>query len=84
MNKMKEGLKTLEAKGSAGAGLVEVTLNGEYQVISIHIDPSIITEGDSSTMETLLLSAFNDSSKKMKEKIEEFSRSAILSGGLGK
>ena len=81
MSRMKEEVKTLEATGSAGARMVEVSVNGEYQVLSVKIDPEIVSKDDVSTLETLMLSAFNDASKKIKDRIESYTKEKVLSGG---
>ena len=81
MSRMKEEVKTLEATGSAGAGMVEVSVNGKYQVLSVKIDPEIVSKDDVSTLETLMLSAFNDASKKIKDRIESYTKEKVLSGG---
>lgn len=55
-----EQIARLEVEGSAGGGLVRVTVSGQHQVRSVFIDPSVME--DRETLEDLLVAAFNDAS----------------------
>ena len=72
MKKLKEKMSSITATGSAGAGMVEVTINGEYQVQSLNINEAIV--GDKTTLEVLVVSAFNDATQKMKLALEEYAK----------
>lgn len=72
MKNMKEEMSRISVTGSAGAGLVQVTINGEYQVQSISISDTIIN--DKSTIEVLVSSAFNDATGKIKMEMERMAR----------
>jgi len=67
MADMKEKMRATEATGTAGNGLVEVTMNGENEVKKIKINPECVTPDDVEGLEDLLISAFHDA----KEKIDE-------------
>lgn len=48
-NKMQEQLREtgknlneVQSHGEAGGGMVKVTLNGHFRVVSLHLDPSIL------------------------------------------
>lgn len=70
VKKMQEMLPTITAVGSAGAGMVEVTINGKFIVTQIHIDKDMVDPEDVATLEVLLTSAFNDASAKIQQKIQ--------------
>lgn len=82
MKKMKEEISSIKATGYSGAGMVEITINGEYQVQSININESLIEKDNKGTLEVLLLSAFNDAANKVKTATEEFAKSKATSMGL--
>ena len=70
VKKMQEMLPTITATGSAGAGMVEVTINGKFIVTDIHIEKDIVDPNDLGTLQVLLSSAFNDASAKIQQKIQ--------------
>ena len=82
MKSMKEEISKLTATGSSGAGLVEVTLNGDYQIISMKINPVIIDKNEQDTLEVLIQSAFNDATAKLKNNIEDYTKRKIAQSGL--
>jgi DNA-binding YbaB/EbfC family protein len=67
MQQVTEELKTRRAEGSAGGGMVTVEVNGIGEVLSCHIDPSLITSGDRELIEDLLPAAVNAALAKGKE-----------------
>lgn len=82
MDVIKDEMKNIRGTGSAGAGMVEVTLNGEYQVEKIHIAPEMLTLDTPATLEVLLTSAFNDAGNKVKENLETTMRARLASMGI--
>ncbi|NCC64010.1 MAG: YbaB/EbfC family nucleoid-associated protein [Spirochaetia bacterium] len=70
VKKMQDMLVTITATGSAGAGMVEVTINGKFVVTNLHIDKDIVDPEDIGTLEVLLSSAFNDASAKIQQRIQ--------------
>lgn len=82
MKTIKEQLSLLKATGSSGAGLVEVSINGDYHVERIDINPVMLNPDDKSTLEVLLVSAFNDATEKMKSNIEDYTRQKLSSMGI--
>ena len=63
MAKMQEILPTIQATGNAGAGMVEITINGKFTVIDVKIEESVTD--DLETLQLLIQSAFNDASVKL-------------------
>ncbi len=63
MSQMKEALQSTQVVGSAGAGLVTVTLNGEKELKKIVIKPECAT--DIAGLQDLILAAFEDASQKL-------------------
>ena len=83
MKGMKEEISKITADGSSGAGLVEVTLNGDYQVLKFSINPVIIEKSEKDTMEVLIQSAFNDASQKIRKLTEEYTIRELQKSGIG-
>jgi nucleoid-associated protein EbfC len=58
-----EARQTLEAmtvEGTAGGGVVRISMNGQRDVLRVSVDPSVLEGGDAAMLEDLLLSAFRD------------------------
>ena len=80
MAEMQEKLEMLEVSGSAGAGMVTVTLNGKGEARRVKIDPSLFNADDSEVVEDLIVAAFADAKGKLETMVaEEMSK---LTGGL--
>ena len=54
MQTMQEELARLEMTGSAGGGLVTVTLNGKGVLSAIRIDPSLMNADEAEVVEDLM------------------------------
>tara|TARA_Y100001970_G_C14144441_1_gene809047 strand:- start:288 stop:605 length:318 start_codon:yes stop_codon:yes gene_type:complete len=68
MKKMEEELKTLRIKGAASGRLVEVVANGKKDIISIKIDPSVLSE-DVEMVEDLILASIQQTYKNVDEQV---------------
>ena len=63
LQKAQAELADLEVTGSAGGGMVTVTLTGSKACRKVRIDPSVLA--DPEMAEDLLAAAFNDASNKV-------------------
>lgn len=70
MGDIQEKLKNVSSTGSAGGGLVEITMNGQMDVESIKLDPLCVDPRDIKMLEDLILAAFVSASVNVKEKIK--------------
>ena len=68
--KIQEEIKTLEVEASSGGGMVTVKMSGEKKVLSLKIDPSIISAEDKEMLEDLIAAAVNEASLRVDEAIE--------------
>ena len=60
-------LVKLTADGSSGGGAVKVTARGDGVIVSIKIDPQVLSGGDASMLEDLVLSASNQALEKARD-----------------
>ena len=60
MAEMQAQLETMEMTGVAGAGLVELTLNGKSDMKKIKIDKSLLDPAEAEVLEDLIVAAFAD------------------------
>ena len=73
-----EAAKT-EVTGEAGAGLVQVVMNGRHDVRKVNLDPSLLSE-EKGFLEDLLAAAVNDAVRKVEE--DQRKQMEKLSGGM--
>ncbi|MCP1143215.1 YbaB/EbfC family nucleoid-associated protein [Lysinibacillus endophyticus] len=67
MMQAQEELNAKEFEGTAGGGMVKVTINGQREVLKVNLDPSVVDPDDVEMLEDLLLVATNDALKKVEE-----------------
>ena len=57
----------LRIEGNAGGGMVTVVSNGSKQVLSLRIDPEVVSKDDVEMLQDLILAALNDAHRKADE-----------------
>jgi DNA-binding YbaB/EbfC family protein len=75
-----EKVQKITVEASAGGGMVTVKMNGQKQVLAVHIEPEVINGGDREMLQDLVLAAVNEASRKVDEEIRQ--QMASLTGGL--
>jgi DNA-binding YbaB/EbfC family protein len=74
-------LAEAEVTGTAGGGLVSVTMRGSGEVIAVKIDPKAVDPDDVETLEDLVLAALHTASDSVKALADE--KMGPLTSGLG-
>lgn len=72
------GRKKVEA--TAGGGMVTVEANGKQEIVSIKIDPEVVSKDDVQMLEDLVLAACNEALRKSRELVTQ--EMGKLTGGL--
>ena len=80
LKKAQEELKAGEFVGSAGGGMVKVTVSGAKEVLAVSINPQAIDPDDIEMLEDLVTAAVNDALNKAAEKEREL---MPMAGNLG-
>ena len=80
MTGIQEELKKKTATGTAGGGMVTVTANGSQEIVSIAIEPDLITKEEQEMLQDLITAATNDALRKVKAMGKE--EMAKLTGGM--
>ena len=80
MLKAQQELEDMEIEGSAGGGLVKVTMSAKKVVASVEINPDAVDLDDITMLEDLLVAALNDGYSKA-DKVYNEKMGAF--GGLG-
>lgn len=80
MQEMQAELDELECAGTAGAGLVTVTLSGKGDMRGVKIDASLLNGDEGEILEDLIVAAHTDAKAKMETMLQDKMKS--LTGGL--
>jgi DNA-binding YbaB/EbfC family protein len=80
MAEMQQQLAEAEMTGTAGGGMVNVTLNGKGEMRRIKIDPSLADPNEMEILEDLVVAACNDAKAKIDAHLQE--EMGKLTGGL--
>lgn len=80
LKKAQDELKESEFIGSAGGGMVNVTVSGAKEVLAVSIKPEAVDPEDIEMLEDLITAAVNDALNKVAEKERELMPNM---GGLG-
>lgn len=67
MMQAQEELNAKEFEGTAGGGMVTITLNGQREVLGVKLDPSVVDPDDVEMLEDLIVVATNEALKKVEE-----------------
>ncbi len=81
MAELQARMERIELTGTAGAGLVSITLNGKGEVRRVSIDPSLAKPDEVEVLEDLIAAAANDARAKVEARLQEETQQ--LMGGLG-
>ena len=78
--KLQDELAAMRATGTSGGGMVEVTLDGSKQMISMKIDPQAVNPEDVEMLQDLIVAAYNEAFRKADE--EAAQKMGNITGGL--
>jgi DNA-binding YbaB/EbfC family protein len=67
MAAMQEEVGKRKVEATAGGGMVTVVVNGAKQLLSIKIDPDVVSKDDVEMLQDLILAAINDAHRKADE-----------------
>ena len=81
MQKAQEELAETVVTGSAGGGLVEITMSCKKKVVAVSVKPEAVDTDDLEMLEDLIVAAFNDASTQADE--ETKAKMGPLAGGMG-
>lgn len=81
MQKAQEELGETEVVGTAGGGMVEITMAGDKTVSAVKIKPEAVDPADVEMLEDLIVAAFNEAQSKVDDLQKELM--GPLAGGMG-
>ncbi len=86
MEEMQAALESMELEGSAGAGMVTVTLTGKGEMRAVRVDPKLADPGEMEMLQDLVVAAHNDAKRKVEavaaEEMQKVTGGMALPGGM--
>lgn len=81
MQRMQEELKQRTTEVTAGGGAIRLVMNGEKQIVELHIDPAVLDPEEAEMLEDLVVAAVNEAVRK----IDDLATQEVnkITGGMG-
>lgn len=70
-DRLQKQMAELRIEGGAGGGMVTVVVNGAKQVLSLKIDPEVVSKDDVEMLQDLIVAAINDAQRKADEELKK-------------
>ena len=71
VQRAQEELAKMTCDGASGGGLVTATVNGQFEVVRVKIDKSVVDPSDVGMLEDLVTAAINAAAAKVRETSKE-------------
>jgi nucleoid-associated protein EbfC len=65
--KLQRQMGDMKVEATAGGGMVTVAINGHKQLLSLTIDPEVVSRDDVEMLQDLVVAAVNDAQRKVDE-----------------
>ena len=70
LGNIQEELAEITATGSSGGNIVNVTLNGKFEIVSVKLDPICVDPRDVQMLQDVIIAAHHDAMTKIQENIK--------------
>lgn len=82
--RMHKQMAELRMEATAGGGMVTVTVSGTKQLLSIRLDPEVVSKDDVEMLQDLIVAATNDAHRKVDEALASQMQGQLqnLTGGM--
>lgn len=71
LRQAQDNLASLRISGEAGGGMVKAVVNGKKQLISVDIDPALLSADDKTVVQDLVVAAVNKASAEAEARAKE-------------
>ena len=71
VQRAQDELAMMTCEGASGGGLVTATVNGQFEVMRVRIDKSVVDPNDVGMLEDLITAAINAAATKVRETSKE-------------
>ena len=77
--RLQKQMADLRVEATAGGGMVTVVMSGAKQLLSITIDPEVVSRDDVEMLQDMIVAAINDANRKVDEQLGH-SMSGLMGG----
>jgi len=78
--RLQKQMAEMRVEATAGGGMVSVVVSGTKQLLSVKIDPEVVSKDDVDMLQDLIVAAVNDAHRKVDEDLQK--QVGGLMGGL--
>ena len=79
--RLQRQMAEMRVEASAGGGMVTVVVSGSKQLLSLKLDPEVVSKDDVGMLQDLIVAAMNDAHRKVDEALANQMQGMM--GGLG-
>ncbi len=79
--RLQQQMAEMKIEASAGGGMVTVVVSGHKQLLSMKLDPEVVSKEDVEMLQDLIVAAMNDAHRKVDDALA--SQIKGMTGGLG-
>lgn len=79
---MQEDLQNISATGSSGGNIVNVTINGKFEITNVKLDPVCVDPRDVQMLQDLIIAAHHDAMSKIQNELKNKYGSMLGSMGI--
>jgi len=65
--RLQKQMAEMRIEATAGGGMVTVTVSGTKQLLSVRLDPEVVSKDDVEMLQDLIMAAVNDAHRKVDE-----------------
>jgi DNA-binding YbaB/EbfC family protein len=70
-DRLQKQMAELRVEATAGGGMVIVVMSGDKQVLSLTLDPEVVSKDDVEMLQDLIVAAINDAHRKVDEAMSQ-------------
>jgi DNA-binding YbaB/EbfC family protein len=69
--RLQKQMAELRVEATAGGGMVTVVMSGQKQLLSLKLDPEVVSKDDVEMLQDLIVAAVNDAHRKVDEAMSD-------------
>jgi len=77
--RLQQQMTDLRVEATAGGGMVTVIVNGHKHLLSLTLDPEVVSKDDVAMLQDLIVAAINDAHRKVDDELKR-SMGGMMSG----
>ena len=70
-DRLQKQMAELRVEATAGGGMVTVVMSGQKQLLSLKLDPEVVSKDDVEMLQDLIVAAINDAHRKVDEAMQD-------------